>query len=257
MCAAAEATWKRCSKPGPLLLSADHMGDMYGCWPVLALLLVRICAFRSRTTGLLFVKLSLCLLAVKDKKDQPPDGVNTPAMVPDWHSNCPRPTAEMQRCLLIACSAPQKEPSPPLSVETNEHWYLSAVLNPLQDYGKIWPVFRLVLPTLGHNAVTGRAEWETLINSRSCWYRTATCCSLETTSTHHHSDFNKYKCSAFPRVNSWGDGNHGNVATSGVTSTAHQRNNPSTWNPLGNSLETGKATGNGDQFSLPVKNLIY
>lgn len=42
----------------------------------------------------------------------------------------------------------------------NEHRYLSAVLNPLQDYGKVWPVFWLVLPALGHNAVSERAEQE-------------------------------------------------------------------------------------------------
>lgn len=67
----------------------------------------------------------------------------------------------------LVYTAPQGEPPPPLSSEANEHGYLSAVLNPLQDYGKVWPVFRLVLPTLGHNAVAGRAEQEMFMNSRS------------------------------------------------------------------------------------------
>lgn len=50
----------------------------------------------------------------------------------------------------------------------NEQGYLSAVLNPLQDYGEVWPVLRLVLPTLGHDAVAGRAEQEMFVNGRSC-----------------------------------------------------------------------------------------
>lgn len=67
---------------------------------------------------------------------------------------------------ILAC--PDSSSGITLSTPLIQGEYLSAVLNPLQDYGKVWPIFRLVLPTLGHDAVAGRAEQETLMNSRSC-----------------------------------------------------------------------------------------
>lgn len=43
--------------------------------------------------------------------------------------------------------------------------YLGAVFNPLQNYGKVGPVFRLVLPALGHYPVSKR-RISTLIKIR-------------------------------------------------------------------------------------------
>lgn len=48
----------------------------------------------------------------------------------------------------------------------SKHWYLSAVFNPLQYYGKVWPVFRLVLPALGHYTISTTAAGERIMKSR-------------------------------------------------------------------------------------------
>lgn len=47
----------------------------------------------------------------------------------------------------------------------NVRSYLGAVFDPLQNYGKVGPVFRLMLPALGHYPVTGRGI-STLIKIR-------------------------------------------------------------------------------------------
>lgn len=43
--------------------------------------------------------------------------------------------------------------------------YLGAVFDPLQNYGKVGPVFRLMLPALGHYPVSKRRV-NTLIKTR-------------------------------------------------------------------------------------------
>lgn len=48
----------------------------------------------------------------------------------------------------------------------NEHWYLSAVFNPLQYYGKIWSIFRLVLPALGHDTIPTRTARQKMRSGR-------------------------------------------------------------------------------------------
>lgn len=44
--------------------------------------------------------------------------------------------------------------------------YLGAVFNPLKYYGKVWSVFRLVLPALGHYSVPETEARNQMVNAR-------------------------------------------------------------------------------------------